>query len=187
MEPVILDQPFSQPENAKVTYGGFWVRLGALLLDGIILAPISFGLTYFNIIEWKSSMLFIAITVVGTAYKPFMEYTYGATLGKMALKLKVVTQTYEKADLGKILLRNIFNILPALVTLVLTLGMFADPDFESVTGFQDYAIFSQRFTSSQYFSYANSVLMLVEAIMIGTDDQKRSLHDRIAGTYVIER
>jgi uncharacterized RDD family membrane protein YckC len=33
--------------------------------------------------------------------------------------------------------------------------------------------------------YVNSVLMLVSAIMLGVDDEKRALHDRVCDTRVI--
>jgi uncharacterized RDD family membrane protein YckC len=183
----ILDEPLIQQDNTNVKYGGFWPRFGALILDGIILSPISFGLTYYNITSWKSSALMILVSLIGIGYKPFMEFYYGATLGKMALKLKVTNLNFEKADLGTILLRNIFHILPTLLSLFFTVGMFSDPDFESISGYQDYLMFSQRFSAAQYISYGSGLITIVEAIMLAVDQQKRTLHDRIAGTFVIEK
>lgn len=183
---VILDQPIVEQDRSSVKYGGFWPRLGALLLDGLILSPLTFGVTFFNITEWKSTALMVVVTLAGIAYKPFMEYSYGATLGKMALRLKVVDLNFGRADIGKILLRNVFNIVPAVLTLLLSIGMYMDPGFEDITGFMEYSAFSQQFSAIQYVSYCNSLIAIVEAIMLAVDDQKRALHDRIAGTYVIE-
>jgi len=33
--------------------------------------------------------------------------------------------------------------------------------------------------------YVNFILMLVSSIMLGTDDEKRALHDRVCDTRVI--
>lgn len=78
----ILDETLIPQDNVQVKYGGFWPRLGALVLDGIILAPITFGITYYNISTWKSIPLLALISIIGVAYKPVMEHMYGATLGK---------------------------------------------------------------------------------------------------------
>jgi uncharacterized RDD family membrane protein YckC len=183
----VLDQSFVQPERSAVKYGGFWQRFGALFIDGLILAPISMGLNYFNIITWKSPMILVAITIIAIGYKPFMEYSYGATWGKMALKLKVTNLEFEKADLQAILMRNIFHIVPQLISLVFSIGMYTDPDFQSVTGFMEFSTFSEQFTTLQYINYASGLLTIVDAIMLAADSQKRSLHDRIGGTFVLDQ
>ncbi|HCW08865.1 MAG TPA: hypothetical protein DGG95_16030 [Cytophagales bacterium] len=183
----VLDQPLFDKTTPQVKYGGFWARLGALLLDGLILSPISFGLTYFNISSWKSALLLVLISVIGIAYKPFMEFNYGATWGKMALKLKVTNAEFGKAEFSEILLRNIFHILPTLITLLYTVAVvFTNPDFESVSGWGDYTKFLQQFKTLTYINYASGLVTLVDAIMLVADDQKRSLHDRIGKTFVIE-
>jgi uncharacterized RDD family membrane protein YckC len=182
-----LDESIIERENVAIIYGGFWPRLGALLLDGIILAPITFGLTFYNLFSLKSGALMMAVALIGIAYKPFMEYAYGATLGKMALRLKVVNQQLERPDLQTVLLRNIFHILPTLLTAVMSLGMYSNPDFEDVTGFMEYITFAQAYGSSQTISSLSSLIILIEAIMLAVDDRKRTLHDRIAGTFVIEK
>jgi uncharacterized RDD family membrane protein YckC len=184
----ILDRSSHQQTTDNVKYGGFWSRFGALLLDGLILAPISFGITYFNITSWKSSLLLFLISVIAIAYKPFMEFTYGATLGKMVLKLRVTNTNLEKANLAEILLRNVFHIVPQLVTLLLSIGMiYNNPDFEAVDGWGDYTVFISQFSLLQYINLANGLITIVDAIMLATDEQKRSLHDRIGGTLVIDQ
>jgi uncharacterized RDD family membrane protein YckC len=184
---VILDQPLVQQDQSGIKYGGFWPRLGALIIDGIILSPITFGVTYFNITQWKSAPLMLALTLLAIAYKPFMEFTYGATLGKMALGLKVTNLNFERADLGQVLLRNIFNIAPSLVTLVISFSMYNDPDFQDVSGYQEFLGFSQGFVANQFVSGISSIIAIVELIMILSDDRRRSLHDRMAGTFVVQK
>jgi len=184
---VILDQQPIEQNSSTVKYAGFWIRFVAVLLDGLILAPITIGFGYFNMISLKSIPLLVLLTIVGLAYKPVMEHMYGATLAKMAFKLKVVGSDFQQASLNTILLRNIFNILPGLVSLIFSIQMFTDPEFLDVTGFQDFAIYSNQIQSSQAMSIINFSLMFIDSIMLGIDEQKRSLHDRIAGTYVIEK
>lgn len=181
----VLDQSLFQPDKSGVQYGSFWQRFGALIIDGIILSPISVGLTYLNITTWKSSLILVLITIAGLSYKPFMEFTYGATWGKMALKLTVTNLTFEKASLGEILLRNIFHIVPPLIALIFTISMYNNPDFDSVSGFGEFTLFSKQYPVLQYINYAAGLIGIIDGIMLITDQQKRSLHDRIAGTLVI--
>lgn len=176
-----LDQAFS------VKYGGFWPRLGALLLDGLILSPFSLGLSYLNIVYWKSSWLLVFITVVGIGYKPVMEFMFNATLGKMVLNLKVVNMNFELCSAREIVLRNIFHILPSFLALLITVGIYNNPDFESVSGWMEYSRFVQRFPALRYINYCAGLIGIIDAIMLIADDQKRSLHDRIGGTFVVEQ
>lgn len=184
---VILDEPIDQPKITNVKYGGFWLRFAALIIDGIVLAPLTFGVMWFNVTDWKSIPVMAATTIISIIYKPYMEYAFGATLGKMAVRLKVVTLSYDKAEFGTIVLRNIFNIIPSLISLVVSFQMYNDAGFAAIESYTQYTAFSQQFTTLQFVTIASGLLTIAEAIMVGIDDRKRSLHDRIAGTYVIER
>lgn len=185
MQQIVLDDIQQEPDYSKIEYGNFWQRLGALFVDGIILAPVSLGLTYFNVTEWKSGILMALIAIATTAYKPYMEFTYGATLGKMVLKLRVTNLQFKSADLGTILYRNIFNLVPQAITILMTFGMYADPTFQDVKSFGDFTQYSSAYSSTNFVDYATWIILIVEAIMLGSDKWSRSLHDRIAGTFVI--
>lgn len=181
----VIDQPIIQTNENVVKYGGFWARFGAVIIDGLILAPISFGVSYFNIVTWKSPLLLVVFSLVTVAYKPLMEFLYGATLGKMALKLKVVNLQYERATLGEILLRNIFHLAGSLLTLFFTIGVYTDPEFESISGFTEYTAFTRNFVVLQFISYASGFITIVDGIVLLADKQNRSLHDKIGQTFVI--
>lgn len=182
----ILDQPLLET-NQSVKYGGFWPRLGALIIDGIVLAPVTFGVAFLNITTWKSSMLLVAITIVTTGYKPLMEFFYGATLGKMSFDLKVVNLSFEKACLTEILFRNVFHIVPSLISLVITVGIYELPEFESVSGYGDYSTFLSTYSFLQVINYLSAIIIVVDAIVLLSDPYKRSLHDKIGRTYVIRK
>ncbi|MBK8392708.1 MAG: RDD family protein [Saprospiraceae bacterium] len=49
----------------------------------------------------------LVIGILLMCYKPFMEFQYGATLGKMAVKLKVVNLDFEKITLSQSIIRYI--------------------------------------------------------------------------------
>lgn len=102
----------------KVIYGGFWVRFLAALMDSIVISALvsfimlMFGRRYgiFNLDINSTSPITsngesIITTIFQWAYNIFMIRYYGATLGKMVMKLKVVGDGKE-LDLPRIVIRE---------------------------------------------------------------------------------
>ncbi|MCL4788529.1 MAG: RDD family protein [Verrucomicrobia bacterium] len=100
-------------EGAKVgtggwTYAGFWIRFAAVFLDGLILGAVNFaigmvaGLSAGQAIGAEPTaalalqlVLILVQLAIGIGYETFMIGKYGATLGKMACKIRVVTADGE--------------------------------------------------------------------------------------------
>lgn len=183
----VLDLPRTEAHEENVKYGGFWPRLGALIIDALVMLPVSFGMYYLNITSWKSSMILVMVTVVTTAYKPVMECVYGATLGKMAFDLRVVNVKLETATLTEVLLRNIFHITPSVLTLLLTMSLYQLPEFEAVSGYGEYTAFVGSNNLLQIINLLSGAIFIADTIVMLADPQNRSWHDKIGGTCVIEK
>lgn len=181
----ILDNTILEEQSEQIIYGGFWSRFWALLLDGLIFSPLYIGV-FFNMLNWKSAVLMVVFSIIPIIYKPFWEYKYGTTIGKKAMKLRVVNLQYEKANLQEVLLRNIFYIGFGLLNIILYLTVFANPDFADITEFMEYGMINKLSTALVWVSYLSSFIYLVEFIMLVIDEKKQSLHDRIGQTYVIK-
>lgn len=183
----VLDQPLIQTHVPNVRYGGFWPRLGALIIDGLVLAPLSFGLNFLNITTWKNSLLLLVLTLVSIAYKPFMEMVYGATFGKMAFDLKVVNLKFETASISEVLLRNVFHLVPSLLGLVVTFGVYQLSGFESVSGYGEYSEYLSSFTILKTINLVHGLLFVADTIVLLADRNSRAWHDKIARTCVIQK
>jgi uncharacterized RDD family membrane protein YckC len=150
-----VDQP------SILRYGGFWIRVGAKFLDGLILtipnlilnalimgSAIGFGAGSRESEDMVGAMigsfvLLYALTIgLQVAYSVFFVGKFGATPGKMACGLRIVM-----ADGGKI-------------------------SYGRATG---------RFFSE----WLNMMILYIGYIMVAFDGEKRALHDRIAGTRVV--
>jgi uncharacterized RDD family membrane protein YckC len=94
------------------TYGGFWIRFGAKLIDGIILYVVNavLGFTVMLVVgSWKNPSTVIAATilsnvlslVINLAYVTYFLGKFGATPGKMACGLKVIRPDGEKITYGR--------------------------------------------------------------------------------------
>lgn len=111
--------------TGSVRYGGFWIRYLAVLVDSLIfsvviavifaIGALAFPVDFANIgrsqadllrllaiegVVWISALAFAAI------YETWMIGRYGATLGKMACSLTVVTSDGGKVSYGRALGRH---------------------------------------------------------------------------------
>ncbi|HEY6929391.1 MAG TPA: RDD family protein [Thermoanaerobaculia bacterium] len=111
-----------------VTYGGFWIRFLAVLIDGAIAFTVGMliGLVFgtaravggrapFTASGCISSFLQL---LYGVGYETLLVGAYGATLGKMALRLKVVTPDGGRVSYMTALGRYFAKILSAIILLI---------------------------------------------------------------------
>jgi uncharacterized RDD family membrane protein YckC len=173
----------TEPE-LHVTYGNFWPRFGALFLDGLILLVLT-PVIIFNETEWKSLFLLIIISAIQISYKPFFEYRYGATPGKMALRLKVVNYEFQQAKSEQIIIRNIFGILSGLIALGISIYTFSQADFLSISTMQQYSHLGYTATATLIWESLMFIIFLIDFIFLVSSADSRSLHDRMGKTFVI--
>lgn len=143
-----------------LTYGGFWIRFAAKMIDGILLAivqwiiliPLSILMAPSTVQNGGNGLppgffIFFGVQMLVSFALPVVYNTYfigrfGATLGKMACRLRVVTPEGEK------------------VTYMRALGRIC----------------------AEIISY---MILAIGYIMAAFDDEKRALHDRICSTRVV--
>jgi uncharacterized RDD family membrane protein YckC len=91
-------------------YGGFWVRLAALLVDGIVLdVPLLWLLRSFG--SWALLGL-----IPAALYFPLMESSSAqATLGKIVFGLKVTDTGYRRISFRRALARHLAHIVSGLI------------------------------------------------------------------------
>ncbi len=146
-----------------MNYGGFWIRVGAKLIDGLIfgvvlLIPI---MLFAGFAVWGSSsgrtqpgalgaemvlqlVMQLGFMVLSVGYNTFFLGKYGATLGKMACGLRVVTAQGTPLTYGRAFGRSCAELLS---------GFICDIGY----------------------------------IIAAFDSEKRALHDHIAGTRVVRK
>lgn len=170
-KPVFLSRIMASgaPSALASHYGGFWIRFGARMIDGLIFI-IPAGLVFVavllpNIRNARGSAanpfegafgpfgilaMFLVLFLLGACYEILMLKYRSGTLGKMACGLKVVRSDGRDLSWG------------------VCFGRF----------------FMWNVVTSG-IPYLNYILMLISSIMLGVDDEKRALHDRVCDTRVI--
>ncbi len=143
----ILDSP--QQENKVFPYAGFWIRVAAYLIDGVLLWIVNVIISFIYLGSYSvynSDMLLTVTSIVlGVLYFTLMESSERqATLGKMAVSIRVGDQHGNRISFANALGRYLAKIISGII-----LGI----------GF----------------------------MMVGWDDRKQGLHDKIADTFVFEK
>src|SRR5450755_3907233 len=130
MNETLTEEELLFPE-AEIKFATFLSRFGAFFLDGIIILVITLPITILNVMTWKIPYLFVLTSLIAIAYKPFMEYRFGATVGKMAARLRVVGHSFGKVTLKEELSRVSFYLIPQILQQTLTFTVYLSNSFFS--------------------------------------------------------
>jgi uncharacterized RDD family membrane protein YckC len=183
-----IENLLNEFEEPKYQFVGFWSRFGARFIDGIVLAIASWPLNAIG--ESIGSLPIIAVlSFIPFFYHPFMEYKFGASLGKMALGIKVVNYEFQKLTINNVLLRNIYFLAIEIISVGMTLLTYnAFQTIGEEGGFRSMAdIFTPEVTSYMWFALAVFLFYIAEAIVLANDEKFRSIHDRTGKTYVVRK
>lgn len=186
-----LDTARAEEIDTPPEVGGFWIRVGAQILDVIFLSPV-IGLTF-----WLSSMsrYFYAIwlipgTMLGMFLTVYLVRRYGGSPGKLVLKLRVQMQDGAPVSTKAAWLR----VAPVLaLSLATNIGSaYAAMNLDQATYFS--FGFMQRAAAIAALSpgWASlgqtlmQVWMLAGAVAMLRNKRRRALHDFLAGTVVVK-
>lgn len=162
---------------------GFWIRVGANIIDSLIFLPIAI-LGIWNMFSLKSTTLLILVSLPGLIYKPVMESFFGATLGKMSCKIKVIDEDGKKLSLLSAYIRFFPFLLSAGVALAGQLILFSSSQFQSATSWVEITQVQQS-SFLDVIRYPVNILVLIDCICVAFTFRKRALHDMMAESYCV--
>jgi uncharacterized RDD family membrane protein YckC len=123
---------------------GFWVRLGAAILDGLIIGVPLAIISYLITGNAEDNAFTSSVNLLYSVLVPVVWSGY--TVGKKIVGVRIAKVNGKKLGFGTMILRTFVGGL----VYVLTIGLAA----------------------------------IVSAFMVGMREDKRAIHDFIAGTYV---
>jgi uncharacterized RDD family membrane protein YckC len=177
----------NEKELNLFTYTKFWPRVGASLIDRAVMLVLTPFILY-NTTHWKSYLLFTGLLFVQFIYKPFLEYEYGATLGKMALGMKIVNYQNQKPGFNEIFLRNIFIVAGFTFALVMEFyKYYFKPGLAHAGFFSQILSYGTIYTIFFAADLLLVILYIVDVFFLATAKDGRSLHDRIGKTFVVKK
>jgi uncharacterized RDD family membrane protein YckC len=173
-----------------VEYGGFWRRLGAQILDGLILMPL--GLVALFGIQF-SHMFYVYYLVpsilIGLFYSVWLVQRYGGTPGKRILDMRIVMVDGSRITATAALVRNsvmlILSTISSVGSAMVSLNMNVE-NYDSLGFLEKMQLFQANTAGwSMYAGYAIWGWILVLIIVMLSNKRRRSAHDFIAKTLVV--
>lgn len=186
-----LDGDFSTVETAP-RFASFGNRLGAAILDALCTLPIAGGIFYFMMFapNWQG---YVGVTLLAALYKPLMEGAFGATLGKMILKLKVVQKGGDQINWSQAFTRYVPWVLSTAISLWAMNETILYLEDAGVSGFMEYSMAMAEYQEEYGFSMKSIIssvagwLPLISALFLLGNDRKQAAHDMLAETYVVHK
>lgn len=183
MEENILDDELEKgPDWNQVRLAGFGSRAAAAIIDSFIMAP-AMMISFWNIANLKSFAFEIFLSCIWVVYKIYMEWKFGATLGKMAIGIKVVNEHLESISLEQSMIRFSFYFINFLGGIVGSYFIFSHPEFTEITNLDEMVAMSNG--TVDLVTRLSAVPLLVSIIAVLMEPKKQALHDKLAQTYCI--
>jgi len=165
-------------DNIKYQTG--FRRLGAAFVDTIVFIPLILLDTYIrNYFENKFiiMMWLFIFSVIGISYYVVMHFKYGQTIGKMAMKVKVIDLDETKnITLKQSVIRDSFSIIFQALGLLYFSIQIAKSILPAIHLLEKY---------DDFLALISSIWILLELLSMLTNDKKRAIHDFIAKTVVV--
>lgn len=165
------NHPTILPPSDEPTFifGGFWRRFGAIVIDLIVIVIAALVLGAVAGALGANSMVAQLIGFgISVGYNIYMNGAFGATLGKMALDMRIVQIDGRRIDYTTAALRYSPFIVFGVISILLANPDVAAPGLD--TG-----------------SILNLLYCIAAIIVLVSNPMKRTLHDLLAKTVVIRK
>jgi uncharacterized RDD family membrane protein YckC len=180
---------FNDPP-VPVEYGGFWIRFWAAIVDGFAAMPVA--LAFYFLFELKgpnpiaASVTALAITL---SFEVLLVAKYGGSPGKLAAGLRIRDVSLGEASARQAFIRALPNIMVALLRIASTVVVVQalGPQLQQLSGRElDEAVRAATPGWTKYLGAIAGCWFIAEFVSMMSNDQRRALHDKIAGTVVIK-
>ena len=178
-------EPASIPSSHPIViqrskYDTFWPRLGANILDGLILLPIGIAAQY--LVSTLSEPVLQALpnlimNVLFSTYSILLHGRYGQTLGKMATRVRVLDLSESKLSMYQAITRDIVPLSLALASFVVIVYVVVPTNPSEIT--------LSSLTPFILLGSIGSIWSIAEIVTLLSNKKRRAVHDFIAASVVV--
>ena len=176
--------------RSEPVYTNFGPRLGAAAIDWLVMIPLTVASVYFTALS-PNFMGYALVAILALLYGPLMDATFGGTLGKKALKQRVVTEDGSGITIAQGFLRATPWLVGGLVAIYANYQIFQIPGMADTEGWMEYSVLVAEY-QSQNGSFLSAmlpqlawVLPLASTLFLLGNARKQAAHDILADTFVV--
>jgi len=179
-------------KDGQKVYAGFWKRFGAAIVDLLVFIPLIFIVNYLEGISIGIAMITVIIgSTLSSMYTIYFHYRFGATLGKMAVGIKVTLPNGSTIGLKQAILRSSVDLGFALFIIIAEIIALSnvDPEQYLSAGWMERSEYIMPLYPAWYVvvHVGFHVWYWSELLVLLFNKRKRAIHDFIAGTVVIKK
>ncbi len=187
--PTPLEQ--QQRASGELSYATFWSRVGAMLIDFLIVSPLM-AINFLLEDKWRLYQLYALgpTELLNLFLFVFMVAKYGGSPGKLIVGLRIVKQDGTAAGWKAAILRyavlwamSLAIILPAIVV---TSGM-TDEVFLSMDSNERTEMVNEQVPMMMTMTMVMFAWLVASLVTVLSNPKRRTLHDFIAGTVVVRK
>jgi uncharacterized RDD family membrane protein YckC len=175
----------------EIEYAGFWSRLGALIIDGLISIPLILLVMYLNGRGKEFNYYTLCLNLVFTLwYFVYLPKRYGGTPGKLSLGLRITREDGQPIQWKEAFLR--YSVLLAFqlsnsMVMFFSIMQADDATFASL-GWMKRTAYLASFYPEYFklYQWCSGAWYIVGIIVLVANSKCRAVHDFIAGTVVIK-
>ena len=172
-------------------YAGFVVRLGALLLDFLIMLPFYYLILFLSGLS-KEAYYFTILPglVFQFWYNIYLVKKYGGTPGKLITGIRILKMDGTDVEWREAILRDIINVFLSIVFTAITVFALSQADsyyYESLTWREKHKyLITLTPVLYIFYQWVSNIWMYSELVVLLFNRRRRALHDFIAGTVIVK-
>jgi len=180
----ILDAfDYEESPQELPAFASFGDRARAHIIDSILMTIVLL-FQMLNFASLRILWLDFIIIITPAIYKIVLEKKYGATVGKLLMKIKVVNYNGNPITWGQSLRRYSFYGISIVGAIFAAVSLYVNEDLASLTSFFSwFEILEER---SPFLDGVSSIAIFVSIIYYFFSEKAQCLHDRIAKTYCVK-
>jgi uncharacterized RDD family membrane protein YckC len=173
-------------------YGNFGYRFAALLLDGLILAPVTIGFLVYNSMNLNNIYIGIAVTnLINLFYHIFLPTRFGATPGKLILGLHILKMNGDELNYDAAFRRYLPNLLLGIIAIINSLFAVSKADGKTYNamGWLEQSQYLQNLNANMYYiqMVCINAFFFTSFIVFMLNARKRSISDLSGDTAVVKK
>ena len=172
-------------------YAGFWPRLGAAMIDFLIVAPFAwYAFERFEASRMSHLYLGIPVQLAAMAVGLWLVLRFGGSIGKLVMGLRIRMLDGSPVTLRAAVMR--FSVdwafaVAGTVGMALAISKLTDAQFLGLDSLAQYELIDANQPAwAGPLEILFNIWVWSELIVMLTNEKRRALHDFIAGTVVIK-
>ena len=172
-------------------YGTFWQRVAATLIDALVLLPYTVAVEWISGFSREVAMsLLLPTAMLDIGYATYFHARFGQTVGKRVMGIQVVRLDGKAIGWREAWLRSAVAALILMIQITaswVALSRIVEGTYEDLGWLQRGTLLSQHAPAwSSWIDGVSLAWWWVAVVVMLFSRERRSLHDFIAGTVVVQ-